>query len=92
LFDDVIVVPDERCNASTAPPRTSLCNLAPCPPAWSVDSWSEVRRCRVHCVDSDSRIFGGQKKHHHHFICSSKNQTYRKTVNVKQLEPDIKAQ
>jgi len=43
LFEDVLVVPDERCNASTAPPRTSLCNLAPCPPAWSIDSWSQVR-------------------------------------------------
>jgi len=44
FFDDVIIVPDERCNASTSPARTSLCNLAPCPPAWSIDSWSEVRR------------------------------------------------
>ena len=43
FFDDVMVVPDDRCNASTAPLRTNLCNLAPCPPAWSVDSWSEVR-------------------------------------------------
>ena len=38
-----------------------------------------------------------ESHHHHHrrrrhFIYSSKNQSYRKTVSVKQLEPDSKAQ
>ena len=48
FFDDVVVVEDDRCNASVAPPRTNLCNLAPCPPAWSIDSWSEVAFCLLY--------------------------------------------
>ena len=42
LFDDDVVA-DEFCNSTSAPTRTILCNLAPCAPTWSIDSWSEVR-------------------------------------------------
>ena len=38
---DVNVVANDVCTG-VRPPNPVLCNMAPCPPNWSIDSWTEV--------------------------------------------------